>query len=58
MANRYWVSGGTGNWNSTTNWSTTSGGLSGATVPSIGVAGDDVFFDNVSGVGTASDVKP
>jgi hypothetical protein len=54
MANRYWVSGGTGNWNSTTNWSTTSGGLSGATVPSIGIAGDDVFFDNVSGVGTAT----
>lgn len=42
MAARYLVSGGTGNWNSTTNWSATSGGSSGASFP---VAGDDVFFD-------------
>lgn len=43
MANRYWV-GGTGTWNttSTTNWSTTSGGASGASVPT---AADSVFFD-------------
>jgi hypothetical protein len=43
MANRYWV-GGTGTWNnsSTTNWSATSGGASGASVPT---AVDDVFFD-------------
>jgi hypothetical protein len=43
MANRYWV-GGTGTWNtsSTTNWSASSGGASGASVP--GVA-DSVFFD-------------
>lgn len=43
MANRYWV-GGTGTWNttSTTNWSTTPGGTSGATVPT---AADSVFFD-------------
>ena len=43
MANRYWV-GGTGTWNtsSTTNWSASSGGASGASVPT---ATDSVFFD-------------
>jgi hypothetical protein len=43
MANRYWV-GGTGNWTttSTTNWSASSGGASGASVPT---AADSVFFD-------------
>lgn len=43
MANRYWV-GGTGTWNtsSTTNWSASSGGGSGASVPT---AADSVFFD-------------
>src|SRR5512137_302007 len=43
MADRYWV-GGTGIWNttSTTNWSATSGGPSGASVPT---AADSVFFD-------------
>ena len=43
MANRYWV-GGTGTWNtsSTTNWSATSGGASGASVPTTA---DSVFFD-------------
>ena len=54
MANRYWV-GGSGTWDtsSTTNWSRTSGGTGGATVPT---AFDNVFFDqagtytvNVSG---------
>ena len=30
MADRYWVAGGTGAYNSTTNWSATSGGASGA----------------------------
>jgi len=51
MANRHWVAGGTGNYNSTTNWSATSGGASGASVPT---AADDVFFDALSGVGTAT----
>lgn len=46
LAQRFWVAGGTGNWNSTTNWSTTSGGASGASVPT---AIDDVFFDAASG---------
>ena len=43
MADRYWV-GGTGPWNtaSTANWSATSGGASGASVPT---AADSVFFD-------------
>jgi len=43
MANRYWV-GGTGTWNttSTTNWSASSGGASGASVPTVA---DNVFFD-------------
>lgn len=45
MAVRYLVAGGTGNWNSTTNWSATSGGASGASFP---VAGDDVIFDSGS----------
>lgn len=47
MADRYWV-GGNGTWNnsSTANWSTSSGGPSGASVPTTA---DDVFFDNNSG---------
>ena len=46
MANRYWI-GGTGTWNtsSTTNWSTSSGGASGASVPT---ASDSVFFDQAA----------
>lgn len=46
MADRYWV-GGTGTWNttSTTNWSTASGGSSGASVPT---AADNVIFDQAS----------
>jgi hypothetical protein len=43
MANRYWV-GGAGTWNttSTTNWSDTSGGAGGFSVPTVA---DSVFFD-------------
>lgn len=46
MADRYWV-GGTGTWNttSTTNWSASSGGPSGASVPTVA---DSVFFDQAS----------
>lgn len=51
MADRYWVAGGTGNYNSTTNWSATSGGASGASVPG---AGDNIFFNAASGSGTAT----
>jgi hypothetical protein len=46
VANRFLVAGGTGNWNSTTNWAATSGGASGASFP---VAGDVVAFDSLSG---------
>ena len=48
MADRYWV-GGAGTWDtsSTTVWSTSSGGASGASVPT---ATDNVFFDVGSGV--------
>ena len=56
MANRYWVTGGTGNWNSTTNWSTASGGASGASVPSTS---DAAIFNASSGAGTATlDISP
>ena len=45
MAQRYWIQvagSGTGNWNDTGHWSTTSNGTGGASVPT---ASDDVFFD-------------
>jgi hypothetical protein len=45
MADRYWV-GGSGNWNSTSKWSTTSGGASGASVPT---SADNAIFDASSG---------
>jgi hypothetical protein len=41
---RYWV-GGTGNWNDTARWSTSSGGASGASLPR---SHDDVVFDSLS----------
>lgn len=46
MADRYWR-GGTGTWNttSTTNWSDTSGGTGGFSVPT---ASDNVFFDQAA----------
>jgi len=45
MANRYWV-GGTGTWTTTTtNWSASSGGASGASAPT---AADSVFFDQAA----------
>jgi hypothetical protein len=52
MADRYWV-GGTGTWDgtSTTNWSASSGGASGASVPT---SADNVFFDANSNVGTGT----
>jgi len=45
MADRYWV-GGAGSWNSTTKWSATSGGASGASVPT---SADNAIFDAASG---------
>ena len=51
MADRYWV-GGTGTWGTTTtNWAATSGGASGASVPT---AADNVFFDANSNTGVGS----
>src|SRR5262245_33872387 len=44
MANRFWV-GGSGNWNDTGHWSTSSGGASGASVPT---ASDDAIFNAAS----------
>jgi hypothetical protein len=41
---RYWV-GGTGNWNDTARWSTSSGGAGGASLPR---SHDDVVFDSLS----------
>lgn len=51
---RYWVTGGNGFWNSTTNWATSSGGSSGAAVPT---SADDVFFDANSGSGIQANVN-
>lgn len=45
MAARYLVPGGDGNYNSTSNWSDTSGGSSGATVPT---SSDDVIINSLS----------
>lgn len=45
MADRYWVSGGDGNWGSTNNWSTSSGGAGGSSVPT---SADNAFFDGNS----------
>lgn len=42
MANRYWINGGSGDWDDTANWSSTSGGAGGASVPT---SADNVFFD-------------
>lgn len=52
MALRYWV-GGSGTWDgaSTTNWSATSGGAGGASVPTTA---DDVFLNGDSGGGTVT----
>jgi len=52
MANRYWV-GGSGTWDATNtaNWSATSGGAGGASVPSLT---DVVFFNASSGGGTVT----
>ncbi|MBN2465906.1 hypothetical protein JXD38_09840, partial [candidate division WOR-3 bacterium] len=41
-ADRYWVAASAGDWSSSANWSATSGGAGGATVPE---SGDKAFFD-------------
>lgn len=47
MADRYWV-GGSGNWSNTSFWSASSGGTSGASVPT---SADNVYFDAGSDAG-------
>src|ERR1700733_13609222 len=42
---RFWVSAISSNWNNTANWSATSGGAGGASVPGTN---DDVTFDNTN----------
>lgn len=49
-ADRYWIATTTANWNSTTNWSTTSGGAGGASVPG---SADKAIFDG-SGTGNCT----
>lgn len=55
MANKYWVAGGDGIVSSTSNWSTASGGSSGAAVPNTS---DYAYFDANSGTGTATVTSP
>jgi hypothetical protein len=56
MAARFWVTGGTGNWNDTSNWSATTGGASGASVPG---SADTATLDASSGSGTVTlDISP
>ena len=50
-ADRFWVTGGDGNWNSTGNWSDTSGGASGSSVPTVS---DNCIFNASSGSGTTT----
>ena len=49
MTDKFWVTGGNGNWSDTGNWSLTTGGSSGTAIPT---ASDDVFLDDMSGSGT------
>ncbi len=49
MTDKFWVTGGSGLWGDTDNWSLTSGGGSGAAIPA---AADDVKLDSSSGSGT------
>jgi len=46
-ANRFWVVAASGNWSNSANWSSTSGGIPGVSVPG---AADAVIFDN-NGIG-------
>jgi hypothetical protein len=50
LAARFWIAASPSNWNNTLNWSATSGGAGGASVP---VAADDVNFDN-GGIGNCT----
>jgi hypothetical protein len=55
--NRFWVAASASNWNNTANWSTTSGGAGGASVP--GTGGSEVPVFNASGLGNCNlDIAP
>jgi hypothetical protein len=53
MANRYYVGGSGSQWDLTSSWSASSGGASGASVPT---SSDNVFFDVNSGLQSASTI--
>lgn len=53
MANRYWVAATEANWTDTANWSATSGGSGGASVPG---SSDNVYFDG-NGLGNCITVN-
>jgi hypothetical protein len=56
MAAYFWVTGGTGNWNSASNWALTSGGTGGIAVPG---SGDTATLDANSGSGSVTlDISP
>jgi len=56
MAAYFWVTGGTGNWNSASNWALSSGGVGGIAVPG---SGDTAAIDANSGSGTVTlDISP
>lgn len=50
MPNRYWIASSSGNWDDTANWSDSSGGSGGSSVPT---SADNVFFD-ANGAGDCS----
>ena len=55
VVDRYWVrntSGSTGTFSDTANWSGTSGGAGGSSVPA---SGDDIFFDSAGDSGCVVD---
>lgn len=54
--NRFWVATGNSNWNNSANWSTTSGGVGGASVP--GTGGSEVPVFNAGGFNCALDITP
>ncbi|MBD80926.1 MAG: hypothetical protein CL840_18560 [Crocinitomicaceae bacterium] len=54
-ADRYWVGTTNNNWNDTGNWSTTSGGASGASVPG---SGDRALFNSSGNINCTLDIAP
>jgi hypothetical protein len=55
--NRFWVAATASNWNNTANWSATSGGAGGASVP--GTGGSEIAVFNANGLGDCNlDISP